>query len=320
MNDSLLSFIKSTPLQELPWRYAKERGVNVWIKREDLIHPACPGNKWYKLIYNLVERDQTPDYLISFGGPYSNHIHALAQVGKLLGITTVGIIRGFYANNLTPTLIDCRNLGMELIFVSKSTWRQKDSALYQLKLKDSYSNAYVIPEGGANSAGVKGCFLIGQSIRRQWSSLVQTNERQNHSPVQVYLACGTGTTMAGVICGLDSTFEVHGISALKGENTLTEAISAFVAEVKPDSKIQWQVHHDYHLGGYAKITDELVEFIKCFESEHQILLDPVYTAKVLFAIKARIDRGIIREGERVIIIHTGGVQGRRGYGQFHDHV
>jgi 1-aminocyclopropane-1-carboxylate deaminase len=316
VDHSLLTTIKETPLQPLNWKIAKEHGVEVWIKRADLVHPACPGNKWYKLIYNLIEHDVTPNHLISFGGAYSNHIHALAQVGDMLGITTTAFIRGDYSKNLTPTLIDCRDLGMELIFLTRKEWARRESMEFERELKNRYENSFLIPEGGANSAGVKGCVLIGQSIKRQWSQQITSTKKPEFSPaIQVYLACGTGTTLAGVVGGLDSRFDVHGISVLKGEDSLTSKVSKFIGKAGIVPNLTWKIHQQYHCGGYARINDDLVEFIKTFEKEHQILLDPIYTAKVLFAIKSRIERGIIREGEKVIAIHTGGIQGRRGFDQ-----
>ncbi|WP_317929164.1 1-aminocyclopropane-1-carboxylate deaminase/D-cysteine desulfhydrase [Halioxenophilus sp. WMMB6] len=295
-----------TPLEKIDWSLAKQWGVNCWIKRDDLIHPSCSGNKWYKLINNLsAMKNAGLQRLLSFGGGYSNHLHALALVGKLFDIETIGVVRGDYHTHLTPTLVDCLSAGMRIHYVTKSEWSLRDSVDFQSALHARYGPAWVIPEGGNNSEGFSGCRLIASSI------LEQLPQNLNRT-VNLFVACGTGTTMAGLVAELPAQFNVHGISVVKGADTITQTISEYLSKANIQPRCRWHVHHEWHCGGYAKFPNYLANFVNRFESETSILLDPVYTAKVLFAIAQWMENGSLVMGDHVVMLHTGGLQGRRG--------
>ncbi len=296
-----------TPMQRLHWSLAERAGVNVWIKRLDLVHPQASGNKWYKLIGNLeAMRAQGCNKVLSFGGGFSNHLHALAMVGQTLNLTTVGVVRGHYQEQLTPTLTDCWAAGMQLEFVDRFQWRRRDEPEYQEYLRQKYHFPWIVPEGGANDQGFEGCRLLAREIITELTQLTD-------QPVQVFSACGTGTTVAGLVAEMPSIYSVHGISVLKGADQLTEKIQAQLNRAQSDIRCQWCVDTRWHCGGYAKYPPFIAKFVKEFEQEHGFLLDPVYTAKVLFAVAQLLETNCFKKDENVLILHTGGLQGRRGF-------
>ncbi len=302
-----------TPLEDVSWASARSSGVGVWLKREDLVHSDCSGNKWYKLLENIrAFYCDDLEGIASFGGGFSNHLHALAHVGHLLSVPTVGFVRGNYSAELTPTLKDCKSLGMNLVFLDKSRWQERDTDKFALEFQQDFPRYVLIPEGGANTLAVKGCQLIGQSIDRQVSTMPIFPQ-----PTKIFVACGTGATLAGLVSGLPKhRYEVTGISVLKGVDTLTSFVDQLLVNVGAEQVPSWKILFDYHCGGYAKVSKALLSFIDDFERQFPVLLDPVYTAKVLFAINAMIDQGLIKAGENVIAVHTGGIQGRRGFKHF----
>jgi 1-aminocyclopropane-1-carboxylate deaminase len=289
----------NAPVQEVQDPFLAERGINLLIKREDLIHEHISGNKWRKLKYNLQEAErQGEKNLLSFGGAYSNHIAALAFAGKELGFSTTGIIRGEPVLPLNPTLSFAVSCGMKLHFVDRGTYREKDSALFIRLLRMQFGDFYLIPEGGANEEGIKGCEEILQDLPFR--------------PDVVCCACGTGTTLAGIIRSLSpGETRVIGFSALKGAFSLDKS----VAENTRGSRVPWEIIHEYHFGGYAKVSPELMEFIGAFENRTSVPLEPVYTGKMLYGIYDRISKGFFSRGEKILAIHTGGLQGNRGFGR-----
>jgi len=272
-------------------------GVQLAIKREDMLHPVVSGNKWRKLKYNLLEAtEQGCKRLLSFGGAYSNHIHALASVGKELDFTTIGVIRGesFAADN--PSLVEVRSFGMQLHFVDRDTYRCRNDADYINTLQQRFGPCYLIPEGGSTPLAVKGVTELWQEVDEAFD--------------YVALAAGTGATASGVILGAPVGTEVRVYAVLKGAGFLCHEISAYLGD--EGSLASWQVFQEYHFGGYARITPQLVAFMDRFEALHKIPLDPIYTAKMLYAVYAQIRSGDIAPGSKILAIHTGGLQGRRG--------
>ena len=273
----------------------KNRNIEVYIKREDLIHPFVSGNKFRKLKYNLAEaKKQNCKTLLTFGGAFSNHIAAVAFAGKSEGFKTIGIIRGDeladkIENN--PTLKFASESGMQFEFVSRELYRNKtdDAFLNTLKLK--YYNSYLIPEGGTNDLAVKGCTEI------------LTEEDKNFN----YITCavGTGGTIAGIIKSSLPNQQVLGFPALKGD-FLQNEIRNFV------TKTNWQLINGFEFGGYGKVTPELITFMNDFYAETQILLDPIYTAKMVFGVRTLIDNGFFPTNSKILLIHTGGIQGILG--------
>lgn len=270
-------------------------GISLVIKREDLIHPFVSGNKFRKLKYNLLQaKTENHSTLLTFGGAYSNHIAALAYAGKENGFQTIGIIRGDeladkIASN--PTLKFAQECGMQFEFVSREAYRLKTEAAFLEQLEEQYGPFYLVPEGGTNAFAIKGCEEI------------LTNE----DTVFDYIGCaiGTGGTISGIINSALSHQKVLGFPALKGE-FLQDEIRNFV------HNDNWELITDYHFGGYAKVNDELIAFINWFFEQTQIPLDPVYTGKMVFGIFDLVTKNYFPENSKILLIHTGGLQGIQG--------
>ena len=271
------------------------KGISLVIKREDLIHPFVSGNKFRKLKYNLLQaKAEKQSCLLTFGGAFSNHIAAVAYAGKEYGFQTIGIIRGEeLATKIesNPTLKFAQECGMQLEFVSREDYRLKTELTFLEQLEKKYGSFYLIPEGGTNELAIKGCEEI------------LTNE----DAVFDYIGCaiGTGGTISGIINSVLSHQNVLGFPALKGD-FLQDEIRNFVQNEN------WELITDYHFGGYGKINSDLVEFINWFFEQTQIPLDPVYTGKMVFGIVDLIEKNYFPENSKILVIHTGGLQGIQG--------
>ena len=272
-----------------------ELGVELYVKREDKIHPHISGNKFRKLKYNLIEAERLGfKTLLTFGGAYSNHIAAVATVGKTFGFKTIGIIRGEELEakiNDNPTLNFAQSCGMQLKFVSRSDYREKASETFVEALKKEFGTFYLIPEGGTNTLAIKGCEEI----------LTNTDKDFDY----VCCAVGTGGTISGLIKSSNPNQKILGFPALKGE-FLTKDISKFV------NQKNWKLITDYHFGGYAKINSQLIAFINQFKREHHVPLDPVYTGKMMYGVLDMIYKNKFSKGSKILTIHTGGLQGIEG--------
>jgi len=285
-----------TPLHEIRDSLLLQKKIRLFIKRDDLVHPTISGNKWRKLKYNLQEaKAQKKKTLLTFGGAFSNHIHAVAVAGKEYGFHTIGIIRGEEITGDNATLTFARECGMQLHFISRQAYRQKEEQSFLENLHETFGDFYLLPEGGTNALAVKGCAEIPSEINIDHHFLC--------------CACGTGGTLAGVIAGNKDGKKVLGFSVLKGMKDLEDKISKLLADFAGNSYDNWSVNHDYHFGGYAKTNDELMHFINDFRRRHQMLLDPVYTGKMLFGIFDLIANNYFPEGSTIVAIHTGGLQG-----------
>jgi 1-aminocyclopropane-1-carboxylate deaminase len=273
-----------------------EFSIELWMKRDDLLHPIISGNKWRKLKYCLDHAlTLNADTIISMGGIYSNHLHALAYTGKLLGLKTHGFIRGEQPSQLTPTLIDMLNWGMKLTFVSRSEYRSLRQYKDPKALPDIKPNEYWLPEGGAQWLALKGVAELVNEIDVTYDTLC--------------VPCGTGTTLAGVIDAAPSQVNLLGFAALKNAGFLATDVKALIA--KPRN--HWDINLNYHLGGFAKTTAELLLFMQDFENKTGVVLEPVYTGKMMFGLYDLITKHTFKPGERLIAIHTGGLQGNRGF-------
>lgn len=269
--------------------------VSLFIKREDALHPVISGNKYRKLKYNLLKAKECGyTGLITFGGAYSNHILATAIAGKEQGLKTIGVIRG---EELTAkwksnhTLCRAHKAGMEFKFISRTSYKKKEDPEFLNDLSNSFDNYYVLPEGGTNALAVKGCQEILTSADLNFD----------------FICCsvGTGGTLAGLINSSNAKQQILGFPALKGD-FLKKDIRKFAR------KENWELQLDYHFGGYAKVTTELVRFINDFHEKFQILLDPVYTGKLIYGILDMVAKGYFDASSRILAIHTGGLQGIAG--------
>jgi 1-aminocyclopropane-1-carboxylate deaminase len=271
-------------------------GIELFIKREDKLHPIISGNKFRKLKYNLEEAKRlNQTTLLTFGGAFSNHILAVAGAGAEFGFKTIGVIRGEELESKiqeNPTLIKAQELGMQFYFVSRTAYRDKEEPSFVLHLHEKYGNFYLVPEGGTNNLAIKGCEEI----------LTNTdNEYFTH----ITCAVGTGGTISGLINSSTEKQQIIGFSSLKGA-FLSEVIRNFV------SKTNWSINDSYHFGGYAKVADELIQFLNSFYSQTAIPLDPVYTGKMVFGVLDLIEKGYFPENSKILMIHTGGLQGIKG--------
>jgi len=269
--------------------------IQLYIKREDLLHPLLSGNKWRKLKYNLAAaKESGKTTLLTFGGAYSNHISAVAAAGKAYGFHTIGVIRGdelatHYRAN--PTLAMASESGMEFHFVSREAYRDKSSSAFIADLKTKFGDFYMLPEGGTNALAIKGCEEI----------LTEEDNQFTH----VCCAVGTGGTLSGIINSSLENQKIIGISALK-DDFLSDVICKFV------TKTNWEINATYHFGGYGKVTDELVLFLNSFYRQTKIPLDPIYTGKMVFGVLDLIDKNYFPEKAKILLIHTGGLQGIKG--------
>ncbi|UKM64806.1 pyridoxal-phosphate dependent enzyme [Flavobacteriaceae bacterium GSB9] len=273
----------------------KSMDVELFLKREDRIHPFVSGNKYRKLKYNLSEvKKQGFTTLLTFGGAFSNHIAAVASAGNSIGFKTIGIIRGEELKskiNVNPTLGFAKQKGMQLEFVSREFYREKHSTRFLNILRERFGDFYLIPEGGTNNLAVKGCEEILTEDDKQFD----------------FICCsvGTGGTISGLINCSKVRQQVLGFPALKGD-FLQQDISKFA------NKNNWELITNYHFGGYAKINEELVTFINRFKNNFSIPLDPVYTGKMMYGIFNMIEKKYFPEGSKILAIHTGGLQGVEG--------
>ncbi|WP_426064105.1 1-aminocyclopropane-1-carboxylate deaminase/D-cysteine desulfhydrase [Flavobacterium sp. DSP2-3-1] len=269
--------------------------ISVQIKREDLIHPFVSGNKFRKLKYNLLQaKVENQETLLTFGGAFSNHIAAVAFAGNEKGFKTIGIIRGDELSGKVsenPTLLFAQNCGMQLEFISREDYRLKSEGSFLENLKQKFGRFYCIPEGGTNDLAIKGCEEI------------LTPEDADFD----YICCsiGTGGTISGIINSVLPHQKVLGFPALKGD-FLKGEIRNFV------QNDNWELVTDYHFGGYAKVNEELIVFINHFYLENQIPLDPIYTGKMVFGVIDLIKKNYFPAKSKILLIHTGGIQGIQG--------
>jgi 1-aminocyclopropane-1-carboxylate deaminase len=273
----------------------EQSNIQLFIKREDLIHPFVSGNKYRKLKYNLeTAKSLNKKTLLTFGGAFSNHIAAVAFAGQENGFQTIGIIRGDELENKiaeNPTLTFAASHDMQFHFVSRTDYKNKTNLDFLKKLQEKFGDFYLIPEGGTNELAIKGCEEI------------LTNEDVDFD----YICSSIGTS--GTICGIINAAKPHqkilGFPALKVD-FLSEEITKFAKNKN------WQLITNYHFGGYAKTTPELIHFINNFKEKHQIQLDPVYTSKMVFGVLDLIQKGFFEENVKILMIHTGGLQGIAG--------
>lgn len=269
--------------------------LTLTIKREDLLHPIVSGNKFRKLKYNLHEaKEQNHSVLLTFGGAYSNHIAAVAFAGKENGFQTIGIIRGEeLAGKMddNPTLKFAKECGMQLEFVTREDYRLKNEPFYLENLRQKFGNFYLIPEGGTNALAIRGCEEILTAADGDFDFIC--------------CAVGTGGTILGLINSARANQKILGFSALKDDY--------IKAEIRNFAKNDhWELISDYHFGGYGKVTAGLVDFLNDFHQLTSIPLDPIYTGKMAFGIMDLIRKNYFPPGSKILLIHSGGLQGIKG--------
>lgn len=284
-----------TPIEALNWDLPA--GVRFYVKRLDRVHPVISGNKFWKLYYNLQEAQrQQAAQLISFGGAFSNHIYALAAAGACVGIPTLGIIRGEELGSGTalrdnPSLGDAARFGMRFRFVSRARYRDKEAMVRALRRE--FPRAYLLPEGGTNALAVKGCRNVLDEETEGFDTIL--------------VPVGTGGTLSGISLQASPKQRIIGIPVLKRAYFLKRTVTHWTA-----GKDNWTLLFDYHRGGYAKVDEALVDFVNALKVTQQLPLDVVYNAKVFMAARDLAEKAYFRPGEKVLLLHTGGLQGNRG--------
>ncbi|GAX35990.1 1-aminocyclopropane-1-carboxylate deaminase/D-cysteine desulfhydrase [Nodularia sp. NIES-3585] len=284
---------------------SRRAGVELSVLRLDSMHPLVNGNKWFKLKYNLLEaQQQNFTTLLTFGGAYSNHIFATAAAGNLFGFRTIGVIRGEQRLPLNPTLSFAVQQGMQVVYLNRETYRQKHTQELHEDLRQRFGDVFIIPEGGSNLNGVRGC-----------TEIVSDAEEFDF----ICLACGTGTTLAGIALALNQKKRVIGFPVLKKGEFLAQEIdnllNNYLDSGLPAPKYTsapWELKCDYHFGGYAKVNDKLLIFSKECNQKHGISLDYVYTVKMFYGVMDLIQSKFFKKGDRLLLVHTGGLQGNLG--------
>ena len=292
-------------LQELDEPIAAAQGVRLLLWRDDLAHPDLPGNKARKLKFNLLRaREQGHHTLLTFGGAYSNHIAVVATAGRLFGFKTIGLIRGdapAAGTPLNPTLAQAAADGMALHYLDRSSYRRRNEAEFVAEQLARFGPAYVLPEGGTNTLALPGCAELVAEIRQavDFDALA--------------VAVGTGGTLAGLLTGLAGQQQAVGVAALKNGSFLRAEIDALTQQAVGQAYANYTLQNDYHFGGYAKYSADLMGFITRFRQQHGVLLDPIYTGKLLFGVLDLIGQGTFAPGSTVVAIHTGGQQAWAGW-------
>ena len=282
-------------IQEIDLSTFTNQDLKLSILREDLIHPEISGNKFRKLKYNLLEAKKLGyNQLLTFGGAFSNHIAATAAAGKLHGFKTIGLIRGEELKDkidTNSTLRFAKNCGMELHFISREAYREKNNSLFIEDLKNKFPSTYVVPEGGTNDLAINGCKEI----------LFDQCDEFNF----IASAIGTGGTIAGLIEASKPHQHLLGFPSLKGDFLQKEVENL-------TKKRNFTIFNEYHFGGYGKVNEELINFVNYFKKTTQIQLDPIYMGKMVFGVLQLIKNHYFSDSSKILMIHTGGLQGIEG--------
>lgn len=294
---------RPSPLQLLDTRLFP--GIQLWVKRDDLLHPDVSGNKFRKLKYPLLALQASAPTLVTMGGAWSNHLHASAHAAKLMGFAAIALVRAHEGQDLTPTLADCQRLGMQIRLVSREAYRQ-------LRAQPEAWRAYVdeaagqyawLPEGGSAPSALHGVAELVDELEQQLPFIPDT----------LALACGTGATLAGVLAGMRGRGRVLGVAVLKNAGYLHAEIAGLLRQAAYPAQSNYDLLTEFHQGGYGKAPPPLRQFCNDFFTATGIPLEPVYTGKLFYALHQLACAGKFREGERVVAIHTGGLQGARGF-------
>ncbi len=297
-----MTFISS--VQKINHQLFIKRKLNVHIKRDDLIHPIISGNKWRKLKYNIeYAKNEGYEGILSFGGAYSNHIHALAYATKQQCIKSIGIIRGEQHYQKNSTLSQAINWGMNCQFVDRKTYRLRNNAEYLADLQQQYVNYFIVPEGGSNTLALPG---VGEVI-------TELNQQLNYDTL--ILPVGSGGTFSGLINADRGQHELLGIAVLKEADHIQQQMQPLLNKtntVASPSNRKWQLLKDFHRGGYAKFSKEDEQKIYQFSQETGILFEPVYSGKMVLALLDLIANDYFTAGQTIVLLHTGGLQGLNG--------
>ncbi|ALS99607.1 1-aminocyclopropane-1-carboxylate deaminase/D-cysteine desulfhydrase [Lacimicrobium alkaliphilum] len=289
--EQILDISLPSAVQQLNPDWPGSEQVELYIKRDDLIHPVISGNKWRKLKYALTETmDNGVAEIISFGGGHSNHLHALGYACMKLNIQLIALVRGDYSQHPTETLKDLQRWGSQVHYLDKLSYRKRSDADFIGKWQAAHPNALIIPEGGSQTLALAGVGEICAELTQHFDTIV--------TPV------GSGGTLAGLVTARPES-SLLGIAVLKGEGYLEQ----LVTELLPEGACNpWKILHQFHCGGYARVTTELTEFCRDFHLQSGIAIEPVYSGKLFFALKQLLAEGYFKPGSRILALHTGGLR------------
>lgn len=300
------------PLESLHLDWLTQANIQVAVLRLDRIDPLISGNKWFKLIEHLAAADLVGARgIISLGGAHSNHLHALAAAGKRFGFPVVGLLRGHPQATPTPTVLDLQAFGMQLHWLGYGGYRARHEPGFWLPWQAQYPHLHPVPEGGGGLPGARGCAGLLAMARDQLGALGWNGYDG------WWLAAGTGTTLAGLVLAEEGAHPVYGALAVPDDHGVARQVEAIIQEAG-------LCHRAYELfdgsrGGFAKVDPQLLEFIELTERVSGVPLEPLYTGKALLALKQQIEAGRFAAGTRLIFVHTGGLQGRRGFAETDRH-
>lgn len=286
---------RNTPLELIEDKIIKEKEISLFIKRDDLLNLHINGNKWFKLKYNLIEAaEKNHNLLLTFGGAYSNHIASFSYACKLFGFDGIVVVRGEEYQSLNPTLSFVKNNGVRIHYVSREKYRNKYSDELIYHLKNIYGEFFLIPEGGSNNLAVKGCSEIISNLNIDFDFICT--------------ACGTAGTLTGIAKSLKENQKAVGVAVLKNASFLNDEVK----RLSHNQKLNYEILLDYHFGGYAKFNQELIDFISDFYTKHKIILDPIYTGKLVYAVYDLIKKDYFPKNSKIVLFHSGGLQGYQG--------
>lgn len=303
MSNSIEQYLNSSPEQIINLN----SNYLVHVKRDDLIHPEISGNKSRKLKYNLIKAFENGcDTLITFGGAFSNHIAATAKAAQLAKLTSIGIVRGSHIDLNNPTMRFAADCGMKLIPVPVDEYNERNNYNYHDQLKLEYPTAHIIAEGGANFEGVSGTQEIIRELKNDYDFIC--------------CAVGTGTTAAGLILSKPKQTKILCFNTFKNSDGVVDMINQKInlvlnhKETISEYATDFEIINGYSFGGYAKVDDELKNFVRQIFAKHNLPLDLVYTAKALYGLNEMINEEKIKKGSRILFYHSGGLQGNKGFG------
>ena len=271
-------------------------GIEVATLRLDQIHPVISGNKWYKLKYYLqAAKKANATTIASFGGPYSNHLVALAFAASLNGIKSIGYVRLNKDEPKSVTLLEAISYGMELVYLGRSAFQEKKMELLDAFSKSNTFQTYYVDEGGYGIIGAKG------------ASIIMTQNENIDKYQYILCAVGTGTMIAGIINAAKNEQKIIGIPVLKNEGSIEFEIRSLLH----DKEAKFELLHSFHQGGYAKTTPDQIAFMNHLWDKSNISTDIVYTGKVFFALNELLKQKYFKSNSNVLVIHSGGLQGNR---------
>jgi 1-aminocyclopropane-1-carboxylate deaminase len=300
------ALMQASPLQRIDSRLFA--GYSLWIKRDDLLHPIVSGNKYRKLKYALPkEHNKEATTIISMGGPWSNHLHALAYACREASLKSIGFVRGYRNENapLTACLKDCVENGMQLHFVSREEYRllREHPDYWQKFIPQESAQVQWLAEGGRSVEALRGVTELVDEIHQQLGRAADV----------IVCPCGSGTTMAGIVIGMNGRGRAIGISAVQNGHFLSSTISDIVHQSGSVLHHNFDILHEFDHGGFAKTSPQLIDFCHRFTEETRIPIEPIYTGKMLFAVAELCNQKYFTDTDNIVLLHTGGLQGNRGF-------